>query len=186
MDQIAATRSGGGVVGVVDQGVAWFLRHWLAVVNGSLAAYLGLAMSAPLLQAAGREGFARLIYTAFGFVCHQRLERSFHLDGEQMAFCQRDTAIFAAMLIGGLVFAAMRARLAPLSLRVLATLALPMAVDGLTQLVGLRESTWELRVLTGGLFGLGIVWLVLPHLQRGFAADLFHEPHLRARYIDCR
>ena len=30
----------------------------------------------------------------------------------------------------------------------------PMAIDGLTQLVGWRESNWELRTLTGALFGL--------------------------------
>jgi uncharacterized membrane protein len=48
--------------------------------------------------------------------------------------------------------------------------ALPLAVDGLTQLTGLRESTWELRVATGVLFSAGLGWYVLPHLDAGFTA----------------
>ena len=45
----------------------------------------------------------------------------------------------------------------------------PMALDGFTQLFGFRESTWELRVVTGTLFGIASVWLIYPHLQTGMA-----------------
>ncbi len=45
-------------------------------------------------------------------------------------------------------------------------LILPMAWDGTTQMFGWRESTWELRVMTGTLFGLSTVWFVLPLLQK--------------------
>jgi uncharacterized membrane protein len=45
---------------------------------------------------------------------------------------------------------------------------LPMAVDGLTQLVGLRESTPFLRTLTGSLFGIGSAWLVLTYIEASF------------------
>ena len=31
---------------------------------------------------------------------------------------------------------------------------------------GWRESTWELRLLTGTLFGLGNIWFVLPMIQK--------------------
>jgi predicted MFS family arabinose efflux permease len=43
-----------------------------------------------------------------------------------------------------------------------------MALDGFTQLFGWRESTWELRVVTGSLFALAVAWFVFPRLQRGF------------------
>ena len=46
---------------------------------------------------------------------------------------------------------------------------LPMAIDGFTQLFGLRESNWELRVVTGGLFALSLVWVAFPYLERAFA-----------------
>lgn len=39
-----------------------------------------------------------------------------------------------------------------------------MAWDGTTQLFGWRESTWELRMIIGSLFGLGSVWFALPLL----------------------
>jgi uncharacterized membrane protein len=44
-----------------------------------------------------------------------------------------------------------------------------MAVDGVTQMLLLRESTWPLRVLTGGLVGVAAVWLLYPHLESAFA-----------------
>jgi hypothetical protein len=47
-----------------------------------------------------------------------------------------------------------------------------MALDGFTQLFGWRESTWELRVSTGLLFGLASGWLVLPHLDSAFGLRL--------------
>jgi uncharacterized membrane protein len=43
-----------------------------------------------------------------------------------------------------------------------------MAVDGITQLVGLRSSTWQLRTITGALFGLGSAWLALPYVEEAF------------------
>ena len=49
-----------------------------------------------------------------------------------------------------------------------AVLVSPMALDGLTQLVGWRESTWELRMATGVLFGLASGWFLYPRL---FAAE---------------
>jgi uncharacterized membrane protein len=43
---------------------------------------------------------------------------------------------------------------------------LPLAYDGFTQLFGLRQSTWEIRLLTGALFGLGAAWFAFPWLQK--------------------
>ncbi|HYK85090.1 MAG TPA: DUF2085 domain-containing protein, partial [Ktedonobacteraceae bacterium] len=45
-------------------------------------------------------------------------------------------------------------------------LMLPMAWDGVTQMFGWRESTMELRVLTGTIFGLANIWFVLPLIQK--------------------
>jgi hypothetical protein len=42
----------------------------------------------------------------------------------------------------------------------------PIAWDGITQMFGLRESTWVLRVITGTLFGFGNVWFALPLMQK--------------------
>jgi len=42
---------------------------------------------------------------------------------------------------------------------------LPMALDGGTQLFGLRESNWLLRSLTGAIFGIASVWLAYPYIE---------------------
>jgi uncharacterized membrane protein len=114
---------------------------------------------------------ARGIYDAYRLVCHQRADRSFHLYGQKMAFCERDLAIYgtATLLLLGYALVRLRWRPRPMSPRWLILLSLPMALDGGTQLLGLRESTWELRVITGALFSTGVARFALPHLDRGFA-----------------
>jgi uncharacterized membrane protein len=52
---------------------------------------------------------------------------------------------------------------------VYALTVIPIAVDGLSQLVGLRESNYLLRLITGGLFGLSTAWLFAPYVQSAMA-----------------
>jgi uncharacterized membrane protein len=92
--------------------------------------------------------------------------------GFKVAVCERDVAIYGSILLSGLLFAALRAiarrggrRLPKLPIWAFAVLILPLAVDGGAQLVGLRESDWLLRLITGGLFGSACVWLAYPYVQ---------------------
>jgi uncharacterized membrane protein len=163
------SRGDSRVAPAVEAIAGWANRHWLLCFNTLLSFYVLTTALAPILSATGHQLLARPIYFYFHFLCHQDPDRSFHIAGHQMAVCERCLAIYGALLVGGLVFALLRSRLAPLSPRGLLLFALPMAVDGLTQLAGLRESTWELRLATGALFGFGVCWLVLPHLERGLA-----------------
>lgn len=91
------------------------------------------------------------------------IERRFvgnELVGYKVALCQRDVAIYGAIFLGGLLFALLRRRIKPLPVKWLLLAMLPIALDGGTQLLGLRESTWWLRTLTGALFGLaGLLWI---------------------------
>lgn len=89
--------------------------------------------------------------------------------GYQVAFCQRDTAIYTAMLLTGVVYAVTGRRWKGLPWWGLVLLAVPIAADGLSQLPGWRESTPLLRVLTGALFGMGVVLFAFPMLNRGFS-----------------
>jgi len=54
-----------------------------------------------------------------------------------------------------------------------------LALDGTTQMFGWRESTWELRVLTGTLFGLGNVWFALPLIQKTILESRSVQPSNR-------
>jgi uncharacterized membrane protein len=53
---------------------------------------------------------------------------------------------------------------------------IPIGVDGLTQLVGLRESNWELRTLTGALFGAAAVWFAYPYVDDAMQEVLAAPP----------
>jgi uncharacterized membrane protein len=87
--------------------------------------------------------------------------------GFKVALCQRDLALYGSMVAAGLAFGLWR-RLRPLRLWVFGLMLLPMAIDGGTQLLLLRESTLLLRSVTGALTGVACVWLLYPHLQQAF------------------
>jgi uncharacterized membrane protein len=177
-------------------------RHWLVGVNAAVALFIGGALAAPLLAALGLAPAADALYAAYHLTCHQWAFRSFFVFGTQVvyapqqllalgldpfgfvgqpglgwkiAFCERDLAIYTSVLIAGLMYARNRA-LTAASAKVYAVLILPMAIDGFSQLFGWRESTWELRTVTGALFGVASVWLLYPRfdaalVSRQYAPD---------------
>ena len=181
------------VTGIADPVLTALGRHWLLGANALVLLFVVGPVVAPLLLAAGLDGAAAELYAFFKPLCHQWAFRSFFILGPQMtysrevlaglgvdpftfvgnaalgwkmAFCERNLAIVVGLLAFGLLYAARwrAARLRPASYLVYAVLIAPMALDGLTQLVGWRESTWELRVATGLLFGLASGWLLYPRL----------------------
>lgn len=85
--------------------------------------------------------------------------------GWKVALCERDIAIYGSMVIAGAIFALARGRVRKLPLPLFVLFVIPVAVDGLSQLFGLRTSTWYLRTITGALFGFGVVWLGYPYIQ---------------------
>jgi uncharacterized membrane protein len=170
------------------------LRHWLLALNVSLGLFLAGALAAPVLASLGWWSAADALYAAYRLTCHQWAFRSFFLFGTQavysqpqlaahgldpfgfvgsqmlgwkMAFCERDLAIYVGLVLVGLVYARRR-RLQPVGFALYGVLILPMALDGFSQLFGWRESTWELRVASGLVFGLASGWLVLPRLDEAF------------------
>lgn len=153
----------------LDRVIYRIARHWLLAVNTVFVAHVATLVLAPALVAWGHGGLARPIYAFNGLFCHQRGERSFTVLGEQMACCQRCTAIYAAIMFFGLIFALARGHVRAPRLGEVALLALPVVVDGGAQLVGLWESTPGTRVLSGAFLGVALCWLLLPYLDTGFA-----------------
>ncbi|MCX6024534.1 MAG: DUF2085 domain-containing protein [Chloroflexi bacterium] len=140
----------------------WLGHHWLVVANSFFGAILLAGVLAPLSLALGFREFSLALYDGLKIVCHQLPERSFFVFGYQMGFCERDTAIFVSVALTGLIYAPFRRWVRPLSWTLMALFAAPMAVDGVTQLFGWRESDAALRSVTGALFGIGWVWLIYP------------------------
>jgi uncharacterized membrane protein len=102
--------------------------------------------------------------------------------GYKMALCERDIAIYSAIFLFGLIYAATKRRLKPLhwTLWILIGM-LPIALDGFSQVFSqlnltvlanvlpYRESTPLLRVLTGALFGLATAWFAFPYMEESFS-----------------
>jgi uncharacterized membrane protein len=154
---------------MVDRGILHFSHHWLTFTNLLAFLFIAPALAAPYLLSQGQGAPANVIYFVYHLTCHQMPSRSFFIFGQKMAFCERDLAIYATVLVAGLVFGLVRRQLKPLNWKIFLLLILPMAVDGFSQLFGLRESTWELRLITGALFGGASVWLFYPFLEQGMA-----------------
>lgn len=144
----------------------WYTKHWLFLLNVIMGAIVALIFLAPYLMSLGWLEPARAVYLLLSPFCHQMPTRSFFLFGYQMGVCERNMAIYAATFLAGLAYIPLRRRLSPLPLWLFALFTLPIALDGFTQLFSLRESTWELRLITGSLFGLGGVWLTYPMMDR--------------------
>lgn len=105
--------------------------------------------------------------------------------GYKMALCERDMAIYTAVLFSGLLYGLLRRRMTIKPLPIWAFLIIglgPIAVDGFSQLFSqylvvlapqastflpLRESSPFLRTFTGALFGFALVWLTYPHIDAG-------------------
>lgn len=98
--------------------------------------------------------------------------------GYKMALCERDIAIYGAIILFGLLFALTKRRIPPLHWALWLLLAItPIGLDGFSQLFSqipiqfinnilpYRESTPLLRVLTGFLFGFGTAWFGLPYVE---------------------
>jgi uncharacterized membrane protein len=157
------------LVVVLDRAIRWLSRHWLLLFNLFFGLYAGLPVLAPLLMAWGRARLANVIYFVYQFQCHQMPTRCFFIDRFQVGICQRDLALYGGMCLAGMVYALVRKRVGPLPVRVWIVLVAPLLLDGVTQLLGLRTSTWSLRTLSGLLAAGGTVWLVYPYLHRGFS-----------------
>ncbi len=96
--------------------------------------------------------------------------------GYKVALCERDLALYGAILVFGLLFVAFRRRIKALKWYIWLVIGiLPMALDGVSQLPGLmsshlpeflaRESTPLLRYITGGLFGFTTAWYLYPMIE---------------------
>ena len=102
--------------------------------------------------------------------------------GFKMALCERDMAIYGAILLFGILYAVTGRRLKPLHWTLWILIGMgPIGLDGFSQLfsqmnwqwlasiVPYRESTPFLRVLTGGLFGFTTAWFAYPYMEETMA-----------------
>ena len=128
-----------------------------------------------------------LRFIGYGF-CHQLPLRSFEAGGLTFPVCARDTGIylgfFFTIVVAFILYARHEKKPVALSealpatsphtfpaalppapyLAILALFVLPMAVDGVTSYLGLRETTNTIRYITGFFTGIAIGSLITPLL----------------------
>ena len=154
-------------IGQFMNGIGDFLlNYWAHIITIALGILVFIALSVPFLSYFGLDVIAKPLFYALHFVCAQIPSHSFYIFGHQLGMCERNFTIYSSMFLGSLVFVLTKKRLPGIPWWVWILMILPMALDGTTQMFGLRESTWYLRVLTGSLFGLGNVWFALPLMQK--------------------
>lgn len=166
----------------------FLIKHWLTLVNTMVLVFILPIVLYPLFMAAGSplmESIAGIILTIYHTTCHQLPDRSLFVLGYQMAVCSRCFAIYTAFLIGGILFYFIRKRLKPWDIKLYILLCVPMAIDGLAQLLGVPIprgydagglvwtvlSNNEIRVVTGAIFGLASALFALPYMQQVFEME---------------
>ncbi len=139
--------------------------------------------------------FAASVYAFGDLNCHQKHERSWEINGNQMPVCTRDVGIFLGAFIIGLlwfrfghnrwtirdtfisifpdeklnpIYETNKRNLMFFSLGLLCIL--PILLDGGLQAITNYESNTIKRILTGAIFGIGFMWF--------FCASLSAKPSL--------
>jgi len=125
--------------------------------------------------------FSAFVYGFGDLNCHQKHERSWVINGNQMPICTRDIGIFAGIFVGGLIFRKrglnrwtvrdsiisvlpdekveqfyFNDRRFLLAFGGIALLLLPTALDGGIQAISGYESTNFKRLITGFPMGIGV------------------------------
>ncbi|EMR73959.1 putative membrane protein [Thermoplasmatales archaeon SCGC AB-539-N05] len=92
---------------------------------------------------------SRLVYKLGDIMCHQKAERSFFINGNQMPFCSRCTGIFLGLSIGLMIVIFKKLRLDGKFIILLIAAFVPIGIDGIGQLFGFWKSNNLIRVITG-------------------------------------
>jgi uncharacterized membrane protein len=144
-------------VALLAAATLWFA---LLVVTPLLPAQLGAAM-----------------YVVGAFICHQRPERSFHLDAIQLPVCARCLGIYwgAALGIGVHVLPGWRLRFRPRSMLLAA--ATPTFVTVALEMAGMWETSNVARAAAGTWLGVGVAMAVVPSIMHRRQAGLPDAVH---------
>lgn len=179
----------------LERAARWIGTRWVRLATIGLGIFVILPWLAPLFAAAGWWALADPIYTIYAFQCHQLPERSAHICGYEVGQCWRCNALYGGTFIFALLYGRARStnskRLQwltkPLSPWLYVLLLLPIAIDGLTHMFGLRDLTdpsipatfgsflvgsqefslnWILRIVTGLIAAVGTVAFGFPRMQK--------------------
>jgi uncharacterized membrane protein len=125
---------------------------WKKVIDlfyGFLGALLILSIVAPAMSKY-QSGPSNFAYQFLHLFCHQQPSRCWTVGGSPLGLCVRCFWLLVGLIGGRAVSIYTQSKWA------IVFLLMPMIVDGGTQFIGWRVSTTTLRVITGGLAGIGL------------------------------
>jgi uncharacterized membrane protein len=157
----------------------FLIVYWAHLITGILGFIVLAAFSIPFLSYFGLDAIAKPLFFGLHYLCAQIPSHSLYLFGHQFGLCERNLSIYTSMFLGSLLFVLTRKRLPGIPWWLWIVMILPMALDGTTQMFGLRESTLILRVVTGTLFGLGSIWFALPLMEQAMQEPMTPLPPKR-------
>lgn len=142
---------------------AW--RVW-AVALGVVLAWIVSIVAPPFLITNGLENIANQIYGFFGYICHQKPERSFYVLGYQFAVCSRCFGVYFGLLAGIATYPLWRKieDVEPLPRYWLFLSLIPIGIDWMLGVFGLWENTFASRFITGLILGFACAVFVIPAL----------------------
>jgi uncharacterized membrane protein len=142
-------------------------------------AWLGLIVVPAILSAVGLADWAPPIYRFFSRVCHQNPERVLHLLGYPLAVCIRCASIYFGFFIGIVLGGRFEysGRFTPIVMLIL----IPMVADVLLDAIGLHDSSFTTRSVTGLMFGGGISILLKPIFDSALATISFKKENTHAK-----
>lgn len=140
-------------------------RVW-AVGLAVVAVWLASIVVAPIAKAGGLTALSSPLYLFFSFLCHQISDRSFHIEGEQLAVCSRCFGVYLGMLAGFVAYPVWRKidTIEPLPRVWLFLSIIPITVDWSLTFFGVWENTHLSRFLTGGLLGFACGTFIVPSI----------------------
>lgn len=100
------------------------------------------------------------------YICHRIPERSFFIKGHQFPVCARCTGFYTGLIVFLIWNCFFKINYDINTLLISIVLMIPVAIDGITQYFGPRESTNNLRFITGFIGGVGLI-IFLKIIMRG-------------------
>ena len=110
----------------------------------------------------------QFVFYIIGITCHQAPEKSFYFMNNQIPVCGRCFGIYAGLVAGLLIYPIFKniKNTSTPSIKLLPVFILPVLIDGAFNLL---ETNIE-RMLTGLIFGIGVVFYLLPLIN-----DMFYS-----------
>lgn len=136
----------------------WILLQFIAPLAlqpasvNNLSGNIGVADNEKMLEAIPPPWNS--IYACGDRLCHQKAERSFFINQNQMPFCSRCTAIWLGLAVGLGFMVFYKIELNERFLFLILIGIVPIGIDGVGQLLQLWESTNIIRLITGLFAGI--------------------------------